>query len=323
MHSIVLILPYFGEFSASNAFWLKSAEKNPEVDFLLLTDQHVDVLSPNVRVIGISFKKCVEGFQRMLDCDISSLHPYKLCDFKPAYGYLFQEYIRGYDFWGHCDNDIILGNIRHFITEEVLEGNDRILTRGHFTLYRNTAEVNETFKKASPSYKTVFPSELVFHFDEHPGTGRYWFDHRADRLYDEIVFDDLDWHDWQFKDVHKHDTIDKGRRHFIYQFENGNLYRCFWEDGHVGREEIMYAHFQKRDMKTETPVADCFTIVPNKFVEYEPHLTHAYLKKNTLPRPLYAPLHFVRVKWNSLKRKVWLWKRRRQRKTGESHTGCR
>jgi hypothetical protein len=56
-------------------------------------------------------------------------HSYKLCDFKPAYGFIFFELIENYDFWGYCDIDIIFGSIRDFITKEILESHDLISTR--------------------------------------------------------------------------------------------------------------------------------------------------------------------------------------------------
>ena len=310
MHSIVLIIPYFGRFNEFNSFWLKSAEKNPSVDFLIFTDQNIGCGIDNVHVVKMTFGECRARFQSLLDCDVSALHPYKLCDFKPAYGYLFQDYIRDYDFWGHCDNDIILGDIRHFLTEDILDANDRILTRGHFTLYRNTGTVNEIFRQASPSYREVFPSELIFHFDEHPGTGRYWFGNLSSRLYDEIIFDDLDWHRYLFVDVHKGRTLDRDRKYFIYIFENGRLFRCFWDTDHVGREEIMYVHFQKRNMKVRTQVADYFAVIPNAFVPYVHNVDRAWLEKNVRDNILYVPVHFIRVKMKSLQRKIGLWRRR-------------
>ena len=33
----------------------------------------------------------------------------------------------GYDFWGHCDMDLIWGDIRNFITEDVLSKYDKII----------------------------------------------------------------------------------------------------------------------------------------------------------------------------------------------------
>lgn len=314
MFSIVIIIPYFsggGKFARSNDFWLKSVEKNTSVDFLMFTDKEISNYPQNMKVVKMPFTDLCERFQRMLDCDISNLHPYKLCDFKPAYGYLFQEYIKKYDFWGHCDNDLILGDIRHFLTDDILGKNDRLLTRGHFTLYRNNKEVNSVFKKAMPSYKEVFSSHLVYHFDEHPGTGKYWFEYLKEHLYDEIIFDDLNWKEFCFVDVHKSLTKDKNRQYFVYSYEDGKMFRCFWENGKVGREEIMYAHFQKRTMAVETVVSDFFTIVPNRFISYVPNIDYAFLRKNAHDKFTYKPLHFFYVKWNSLKRKIKLWRKRK------------
>ena len=96
--------------------------------------------------------------------------PYKINDFKPAYGVLFPEIIKGYDFWGHGDIDIIFGNIRNFMTAEILRTHDIICVRhdhitGFFTLFRNCNKMN-TLYKSSKDYKKVFSSERHFCFDE-------------------------------------------------------------------------------------------------------------------------------------------------------------
>lgn len=311
MQSIVLIIPYFGPFKGYLDFWLKSVEKNPTINFLLITDQKNIVVPSNVEVIFMEFTSCKELIQSKFDFEILNLHPYKLCDFKPAYGYIFQEYIRDFDFWGHCDNDLIFGDIRYFIADEILEKYDRILSRGHFTLYRNNMEVNESFMKAVPSYRSVFTSDLVFHFDEHPGTGGYWFKNLPDRIYEKIIFDDLNWKKYKFIDVHKFNTLDRNRKYFIYLFEDGKLYRCFWDGRKVDREEIMYVHFQKRFMKVNTLVSNYFTIIPNRFVAYNSNLGYQYLKDSNKGGFLYAFYHFVRIKFNSLKLKINLWKHKK------------
>jgi hypothetical protein len=95
---------------------------------------------------------------------------YKLCDFKPAYGFLFSELLDGYDFWGQSDIDIIYGDIRGFITNEMLEQYDFIsirhdYTTGCFALYRNTGLLNTIFMR-SKDYRLVFSSPNHFCFDE-------------------------------------------------------------------------------------------------------------------------------------------------------------
>ncbi|MFI5140412.1 MAG: DUF6625 family protein, partial [Sphingobacteriales bacterium] len=96
--------------------------------------------------------------------------PYKLCDFKPAYGLLFSELLTGYDFWGQSDIDVIYGNIRGFITDDLLSEFDFIsirhdYTSGCFALYKNNPFVNNLFKR-SKDYLKVFTGNKHYCFDE-------------------------------------------------------------------------------------------------------------------------------------------------------------
>lgn len=80
------------------------------------------------------------------DFNIALPSPYKLCDFRPIYGKLFQQYINGADFWGFGDIDLIYGDIRQFITENVLQNYDLISGWGHLTLVRNNDYWNNFYK---------------------------------------------------------------------------------------------------------------------------------------------------------------------------------
>lgn len=105
-----------------------------------------------------------------LGFDINISNPYKVCDFKPTYGVLFKKYLKPYDFWGHIDLDIIWGDIRTFITNEILKKNELICVRhdfltGYFLLFKNTRKMNLLFYK-SKDYKKVFLSDRHFCFDE-------------------------------------------------------------------------------------------------------------------------------------------------------------
>ena len=107
---------------------------------------------------------------KALGFDVAVESGYKLCDFKPAYGHIFADYIREYDFWGYCDVDVIFGNIRSFITDELLSEYDVINARhdyltGCFSLYRNTPYFRELFRQ-SKDYQRVFTDTRNFFFDE-------------------------------------------------------------------------------------------------------------------------------------------------------------
>jgi hypothetical protein len=108
---------------------------------------------------------------RKLDLDIKLTYGYKLCDLKPAYGLIFEEYLKHYDFWGHCDLDIIWGRISHFISDDILDNFDVITTveshtAGHFTLYKNNGITIDLFRQTD-DYKKVFVDDtLNYVFDE-------------------------------------------------------------------------------------------------------------------------------------------------------------
>jgi len=248
-------------------------------------------------------KEVATKIQKHFDFRICIPQPYKLCDFKVAYGEIFSALLSGYEFWGHCDNDLIFGDIRSFITEDILDRYDRILSRGHFTLYRNSPNVNAIYKEASPDYKSVFSSPENFCYDEWPGTSRYWRDHLMERFYDAIIYDDIHYLKHHFVTVHKKE-LDKGRYNFLYLFNKGKLYRYFEQDGRACREETMYVHFQKRNLKIYTPVSDTFAIVPNKIIPITDarQINVEYLRRYGKPKFFYS--QYFKIKYNTVRRKV-------------------
>ncbi len=171
MHSIVFIIPYIGSLPWYFPYFLHSCKYNPSIDFILLTDHHEKIESPpNLKILNYTIKQFNADASKSLGFNIAVQNSYKLCDFKPAYGIIFSELIKKYDFWGYCDIDIIWGNVRSFMTDEILTEYDVISARhdyltGCFALYRNNKEMQELFMQ-SKDYKKVFASNKNFYFDE-------------------------------------------------------------------------------------------------------------------------------------------------------------
>jgi len=135
---IILICFNFGKLSDYFSLWLKSIEKKHTVDFILFTDDKTIYNYPkNLAVDYYTFEYTKEFTQSKFDFNILIDRPYKFCDYRPAFGYIFYEKIKAYDFWGTCDLDVIFGNIHSFITYDILCSYDKILTRDHFVIYRN------------------------------------------------------------------------------------------------------------------------------------------------------------------------------------------
>ncbi len=138
---------------------------------MVLTDiTYNNDLPENVIFVKKSLDEIKKLTSEKLDLAFQMDFPYKLCDLRPAYGVVFDDFIKGYDFWGYCDIDVIFGKIRNFMTSEVLDHYDVVSPRhgyllGAFTLFRNTQKINELYKQ-SKDYKKVFSSSKHYCFDE-------------------------------------------------------------------------------------------------------------------------------------------------------------
>lgn len=253
-NKIALIIPYFGRFNNYFELYLKSCAKNPDFDFLFFTDDKTEfTFPPNVHVHYTTFESLREKIQSLFDFKITLHSPYKLCDYRIAYGYIFENYLQAYDFWGFCDVDLIWGDIGKVITDELLEKNDRILSRGHLSIFRNTAEINRLFMKIGEDelfidYKHAFTTRYCCHFDEAPA----WkdvFARRGFRQWDEFVFADVDYSQKNLSLVFgDHKTNPQ-----IYKWEGGNVVRYFIdassESPTVKTDNWIYVHLQKRKME--------------------------------------------------------------------------
>lgn len=170
--SIALLILYFGKFPWYFPFFVHSCRYNPDIDFFIVTDnKNIGTEIPaNIFIIHRTFEETIKLIDDKLQLQTGIEDAYKLCDFKPAYGVLFSDLVAGYDFWGHSDIDIVFGNIRGFITEEVLNDYDIISVRpefisGFFALYRNSEKISNLFKQ-SKDYKSVFRSRNYMGLDE-------------------------------------------------------------------------------------------------------------------------------------------------------------
>lgn len=172
MNKIVLITCWYGEYPWYLPYYVHSCGFNPTVDFVIITDniEQIPFLPKNVKIIHRELEEIISSTSEKIGFKINIDYPYKLCDFKPAYGYMFPEIIKGYDFWGHCDLDIIYGDIRAFFTDNFFDSYDYISVRhdyttGCFGLYRNNDLLNKYFMK-SKDYKKVFSYPKHYCFDE-------------------------------------------------------------------------------------------------------------------------------------------------------------
>jgi len=170
--TIALITCWYGPYPWYFSYFIRSCKNNPTVDFIIVTENQelIPDKPDNVKIIYKPFDELKTDFSERLGFPVNLEFPYKLCDFKPAYGYLLPEVIANYDFWGMGDIDIIYGDIRAFVTDEILDTYDVINSRhdfitGSFCLFRNNEFINTLFKQ-SKDYKSIFSTSAYGGFDE-------------------------------------------------------------------------------------------------------------------------------------------------------------
>jgi len=171
-NKIAIIICYFGPLPWYTDYFLHSCGYNSTIDFFFITDDaaYAGPFPPNVHVIIHSLSDISRLATDKLGMPVNIKQGYKLCDFKPAYGTIFSHLLNGYDFWGHSDLDIILGDIRSFYTDELLNDHDLLSCRadwltGCFLLYKNTEKVTGLYKQ-SKDYAKVFMNDAHYCFDE-------------------------------------------------------------------------------------------------------------------------------------------------------------
>ncbi len=285
MKRIAYVVPYFGKLPNNFALWLISCKTNPTIDWLIYTDDETTYDYPlNVKVTYCSFKEIKDKIQKKFDFQVIIDRPWKLCDFKVAYGEIFEEELKEYDFWGHCDLDIMWGDIRQFITEDILEKYDKIGFQGHSTLYKNSKEVNSRYRNkidGIPSYKEIFTNTKGFCFDENVICDIY--DKLKIPYYKETNFAHLSKYDYGFvlKYLPEEDYYKNNRQ--ILLWDKGKLKRVYIDkENEIEEDEFMYVHFFCRPMTYKvSQISDKtkYVMYPDILEELKEEITLKYIRK--------------------------------------------
>ncbi len=170
-YSIGVIAVWIGPLLNYFPLWWRTAAANSGIDFHLLTDQEVPFSASNITVHRVTLDGESIRFSSALGEDIRLTRAYKFCDFKPLYGVVYQDILSGYDFWGYCDLDVVFGNIRTFVTDDVLSAHDIIYRTGQLCLYRNVERINRLWEADGALYtrEELFDPQTNCGFDEFYG----------------------------------------------------------------------------------------------------------------------------------------------------------
>ena len=145
----------------------------------------------------------------------------KVWDYRCALGLLYEEEIKGFDWWGHCDLDCVFGDVNKWVTDEFLSNldvhsNHHSYVNGCFSLYRNVPEVNTLFMN--------YPFWAEKMINPEPSG---WIEYEFSRLLEQsgLRYAYTFWQGWPYTDTPK-------------LFKNEEK---LYQDG----EEIMMFHFRR------------------------------------------------------------------------------
>ena len=317
MKKAVFIIPYFGKLPHYFSMWSKTAKKNLEYDFWIITDDNtVASISENIRIVFMSFAELAEKVQKKFPFTLGLNSPRKLCDFKPTYGYIFEDEIKEYLYWGYCDIDVVLGDLSGCIPIE--DGYDKLFIHGHMTLFKNNYEMNRLFMKQidfPETYREIL-SDTANHIFDEPSDGLN-INLIAQKSQVNTYFDykiaDINPYSFLFKRS-LYDYSSASKRNRSARTENIIKQIFYWNDGKLYRyalnnadalvvEEFRYFHFQKRNMQVED-IAEChsFLVVPNRIIPFDGEITKELGDKYTKDQLIYP--QYFRLKWRNLKKKL-------------------
>lgn len=245
--NILLIIPYFGVLPSYFPAFLTSLKywKKGDIDIAFITD--------DISIQEMTIPECMSIYHMSLSelkkiildrTGYELCHPYKLCDFRPLYATIFSDICKGYQYWGYCDIDTIMGDMIGYLQSINYQEYDRIGRYGHFTLYKNKEVINNLWRHNNNKWMdndTIFSTTYPCNFDE-IGMNQICIDNGISFYSDVNAINiatclSLSFHDYRF--------INKNDCYQIITWQKGKLLVYEKEDS-TRMVEFAYTHFMGR-----------------------------------------------------------------------------
>ena len=150
-----VLVARWGEWPPWSPLLMRAMGANRDVQWTLMGDRppRIRALPPNVAFSAWPLPRLLARLRQAIGFSAARLEQNdhstsKISDLKPMFGASFPELIRGCDWWGSMQDDVLPGRLRDWATPEVLSAHDVVspLPRpfascGPFMLYRNVRGV--------------------------------------------------------------------------------------------------------------------------------------------------------------------------------------
>lgn len=242
-------MPYFGALPAWKWLFLRTCEFNPQVTWHFFADfDSPQGLPLNVLFTRMSLDDFRELASRKIGFEVCLPYPFKVCDFRPAYGVILSDFLGGYDFWAWGDTDVFYGDLMAGLKKNRALNCDVVSVRSEFlsgelTILRNTEFVNRLFEQ-SKDHRRVMSDRRGFDFEE-----LGFFKGREIQSFTEVVV--REYFCGRLRILMKdmgHNDRKSAKADISLRWLKGKLW-----DTHTGAESLLY-HFL--DLKRDP----CFTV---------------------------------------------------------------
>lgn len=274
---ILLIIPYFGKLPSYTPAFFHSCKylKKGELDILFITDDikiHSIIIPDNVTVRITTFYEMQVSVKKISNANLYS--GYKLCDYKPLYGTIFNDDIKDYEYWGYCDIDVMLGDIPSWLRKVHYKEYERVGKDGHFTIYKNTERINSSWNTHLDKCPYIYTFNFVKNTTYPCNFDEVGMNYRCKQLGIKFLevnnvaavspFKDLHFHTYgnAFSlNVHPQLFVWKKGRMFLYdKIDNENMQI----------EEFSYMHFERRkNMPIKGELSDEILVTNEGFFPFD------------------------------------------------------
>lgn len=278
MKTIAVIALWFGRLPNYFPLWVRSVKANGTFHFLLVTDQQItNDLPENLKVVRYSIADLQQLIREKLAIKPSFSRAYKLCDYRPAFGELFATEIRDYQFWGYCDMDLMFGQLKNFVTAEMLEGYNKIFNRGHFSLYKNDPYINSLYRRSKTiDTAAILESPECYIFDEWHGIHEIFNEFNIKQYHRECIAD-IRPNAARFTSSNLENYSEQ-----LFVWHDGFVKQYFLVEGNVCSTELAYIHFQKRKITIPDPEvlnSRSVLLTSRSFLPYDGKITAELIRK--------------------------------------------
>lgn len=263
-NSIAVIVTWFGPLPVYFPAWLKSAEFNSSIDFFCFFDHEFESDANNIHIVKTTMDKEINRIAKATGEEIRIKNAYKFCDLRPFFGLGYQEYIKDYVYWAYCDIDMVFGNLRHFLTDDVLSNYDRFYEYGYLSVFRNNAQMNNLYDLPGGIYSrnAIFRGNGKCTPEEHYGLYRI-SEKNGIKWYREKNFADF-YIPYSSYILNQRENYDEQ----VFYWEEGKVIRAYVDNEKIKIEEMAFLHWQKRKpmLSIEALDSNAYFLTPTKLV---------------------------------------------------------